>query len=306
MASPFSLTARQKYWVGLIGSLTVGLVLKLLPHWSLYESWSSEWKDLASEAGGALIIAFLLAVLVDAALKEELLTEFARDVSGHIIGNLLPVKLRKHLVDYLEMTLVRDNWRITYTLMPCDTEHYVQVTVSSDYEMENRSSDEQPFEFVIKVEKSWFSVGQNLITMVRVNDEPPVENPNCVEKDGNWVHQMSVRLPAFDKDNPHRFRFRTESVQYFFEQAFSPFISMWPVPGVTVTVNDPMKLYEVAFDPTFKTKNEPKSMRLQSGMQTQWEIKEPILPGQGFFVRWSRKAVPVTAPISVRVRGTAA
>ena len=51
------MTARQKYWLGLTISLTVGLLLKLLPLWSSYQSWSSKWsgelKQFASEAGGA-------------------------------------------------------------------------------------------------------------------------------------------------------------------------------------------------------------------------------------------------------------
>ena len=139
------MTARQKYWIGLLASLIVGLLLKLLPHWGGQQPWSTEWKQFASEAGGALIIAFLLAVLVDAAVKGGLLTEFAKDVSGHIIGNLLPPKLRKHLMDYLEMSLVRDNWNITYTLKPY-RDRYVQVLIFSEYEMENHSSDEQAFD----------------------------------------------------------------------------------------------------------------------------------------------------------------
>lgn len=288
------MTTRKKYWLALLSSLILGLLLKLLPYWPYwptYHSWSTEWQLFTSEVGGALIIAFLLAVLVDAALKKELLTEFAKDVSGHIIGSLLPPKLRKHLVDYLEMSLVRDNWRITYTLMPCGAEPYVQVTVSSDYEMENRSGDEQRFEFVIKVEKSWFTVGQNLITMVRVNDELAITNPPCFEKDGNWVyeHKPPIRLPPYDRDSPRRFRFHTEAVQYFFERAFSPFISMQPVLGATLIVNDPMKLYEVEFDPTFQTEKKLEPMISAEGMRMQWDINEPILPGQGFFVRWSRK-----------------
>src|SRR5258708_28293512 len=138
------MTARQKYWLGLFVSLTAGVSLKLLSslptHAAASSWWSSEWRRFASDAGGAFIIAFLLAILVDSALKEELLTEFAKDVSGHIIGHLLPTKLRKPLLDYLEMSLVRNRWNLTYTLMPCGTQ-YVEVTVLNEYEMENRSGE---------------------------------------------------------------------------------------------------------------------------------------------------------------------
>ena len=78
---------------------------------------------------------------------------------------------------------------------------------------------------------------------------------------------------------------------------------MWPVSKATVTVNDPMKMYDVMFDPTFKTfktKKEPVPMRLQGGTQLRWEGNEPILPGQGFFVRWSKKSTPMAATIPIR------
>jgi hypothetical protein len=295
-------TARQKYWLGIIGSLALALSLKLLlPLWQAYKTWPhEEWKDLAKDVSNACIIAVLLALLVDAALKEELLTKFAKDISGHIIGNLLPLKLRKHLMDYLEMSLVRERWNITYILEPCAPQH-VKVTIMSDYEMENRSGDDQRFQFVMKVEKSWFpNCGQNLITSVRVNDDPETRNPPCVEKDGNWVYEQFVDIPPYEKENPQHFRFRTQSQQYFFESAFSPFISMWPVPDATVTVKDPSTSFEVVLDPTFKPRKAPCRTELGDGVE--WKINEPILPGQGFFVRWSKRSVPAAAP----VRGVAA
>jgi len=208
------MTARQKYWLGLLGSLIVGLSLKLLPHWKRFQSLGTEWTQFTSEAGSALIIAFFLAILVDAALKEELLTEFAKDVSGHIIGNLLPLKLRKHLIEYLEMSLVRDSWNVTYTLEPY-RDRYVRATVLSDFEMENRLSDAQTYQFVIAVEKSWFGPEfQNLVTRVWVNDDLTPQ-PDCIEKNGNWVYERPVTLPPLNRENPQRVRFRTESTQYF-------------------------------------------------------------------------------------------
>jgi|SRR5437773_5205381 len=159
----------------------------------------------------------------------------------------------------------------------------------------------------MKVEKGWFdAVGnENLITNVWVNDQVFLR-PDCVEKDGNWVyeHKPPVKLPPYDKNNPQRFRFRTESVQYFFECAFSPFISMWPVQKTTVTVKYPKDTYGVLLDPTFKPRQAPVQNDLEDG--TQWDINEPILPGQGFFVRWSRRRLSATTPVAPSIRETAA
>jgi len=289
------MTARKKYRLVLFGSLVLGLLLKLPSVWSAV---GIEWKQLASEVGTALIIAFVLAMLVDWAVKKELLTEFARDVSGHIIGQLLPVELREHLRGYLEMSLVRENWNIRYNLKPLPP-HYVEVGVVSDYVMVNRSSDEQTFPFVIKVEKGWYrAVGkENLITMVSANEERR-DQPRCDDEDGHWVHKWPVKLPPYDRDNPQRTRFHAQAVQYFFECAFSPFISMWPVSNTAVTVTYPKDDYDVLLDTTFRPRKALVRNDLQDG--TQWEINEPILPGQGFFVRWSKKSIPMAATIPIR------
>jgi len=294
-----AMNARQKYWLGLIVSLTVGVSLKLLSSLPTHDGppgwWSSEWRRFASEAGGAFIIAFLLAILVDSALKEELLTEFARDVSGHIIGNLLPLRLREHLLGYLGMSLVRERWNITYTLTPCPATQHVKVEVSNNYEMENRSSEEQTFPFTMMVERSFFPTEENRITHVRVNDEVVTVNPeDCQEKGGYVVYESLVKMPPYDKDNPQRrFSFVAKSVQYFFESAILPFISIWPVPEVTVTVLDPTGAYDTLLDPTFETADPPCQTPVDGG--NEWKIKEPILPGQGFILRWSKRIPPAAA-----------
>ena len=70
--------------------------------------------EIPRKIGDALIIAPLLALLVDEAAKTKLLREFSLDVSSHIMGRMLPVKLRDHLTGYLQMFLVRTRWDITY------------------------------------------------------------------------------------------------------------------------------------------------------------------------------------------------
>ena len=290
------MTARQKYWLGLFVSFTAGASLKLLSslptHAAAPSWWSSEWRGFASELGGAFIIASLLAILVDNALKEKLLTEFGTDVQGHIIGHLLPLELRKHLLGYLEMSLVRKRWNVTYTLTPCSTTQHVKVEVLNKYEMENRSSEVRTFPFAMKVEKSFFPTEENRVTYARVNDDAVAVKPEDCKEEGGYVgYEHHVKMPPYDKDNPKRFSFVAKSVQYFFEPAILPFISMWPVAEVTVTVLDPTDSYLTSLDPTFATTN-PVCQNLAPEGGTEWKIKQPILPGQGFILRWSKKIPP--------------
>jgi hypothetical protein len=70
------------------------------------------------------------------------------------------------------------------------------------------------------------------------------------------------------------------------------------VQKATVTVKYPKDIYGVWLDPTFSTRQALVPNDLQDG--TQWDINEPILPGQGFFVRWSKKSIPMAAPVPLR------
>src|SRR5258708_155369 len=62
-----------------------------------------EWLclEVLPKVADALLIAPVLALVVDHAAKHNLLSEFARDVSSHIIGRNLPPSLREHIHSYL-------------------------------------------------------------------------------------------------------------------------------------------------------------------------------------------------------------
>jgi len=57
-----------------------------------------------------MVVAVVLALVVDQAAKRRLLEEFASDVSTHIIGRRLPREFRKHIEQYQEADLIRTSW----------------------------------------------------------------------------------------------------------------------------------------------------------------------------------------------------
>ncbi len=165
--------ATVKYWAIIAGVGTVGLAMAFgpWPEWLMLlrvtVPETSTWVDLIRKVGEALFIGALLAILLDSPIKEKLLTEFAKDVSVHIIGESLPTRLREHLRDYLEMYCVRRNWKITYTMRskPVGDRHYVELTIQSDYDIENRASEPRDYHFSIELEKTWYKeAGESRIT----------------------------------------------------------------------------------------------------------------------------------------------
>src|SRR5262249_35341770 len=119
-----------------------------------------------SGIGEALVIAAVIAYLVDEAAKRRLLKEFAEEVSEHIIGRLLPSGLRERMFQYLTVDFVRSNWTIIYELKvryvtdeaakEKEKEQHVELITQSSYSMENRSPLDKTYTIGYEVMKKWF------------------------------------------------------------------------------------------------------------------------------------------------------
>src|ERR1700741_1252605 len=113
--------------------------------------------EILPKIGEALIIAPVLALLVDEAAKTKILREFSLDVSSHIIGRMLPFELRDHLTGYLQMFLVRTRWDITYFIEKWeDQPGYIRLRTISEYDMKNYSNDPTDYDFKYSVEESQY------------------------------------------------------------------------------------------------------------------------------------------------------
>lgn len=308
--------AKTKYWVGLIGAMVVGGLLALTPapHWVVVLFFlppPSPLEELLRKLGDALFIGGVLALLVDKALKEKLLTEFAHDISHHIIGKLLPAEVRDHLLVYLQTSFVRTEWRITCEIRPQAGTEYVQLNTKIEYRVENRASNEQDYPFRVKVEKSWYPGPANSIERLSYGDGLKENSELVLDTDyyhddghGNIEYTRPIKIaPAAPGVAPKEFR--ADFIQHYWKNAFSPYYALALVKTTTVIVKSPPDQFDIGLDLTFdKNPSSPDSKVLRNldGLtERTWVIKKPMLPGQGFFLRWTRIELATLPGVSSRL-----
>jgi hypothetical protein len=264
------------------------------------------WRILAG-VGEAMAIAAVIAAVVDEAAKRKVLKEFAEDISTHIVGRLLPPPLREHIHQYLTVDFVRYNWEITYTLEVLKSNpEFVKLETKSVYEMENRSPFERQYTIAYEVEESWVpQIGSTRITFLKARDlkdqvdlfELGPANPQLkVKNEHGYVklcldESMRVHMPAYDPTSQHRCRFEVRSEEYFRNSFLVSFETFHPVLGTTLTVSYPQEKLKTALYLSFGSADAALEDPIDGGKK--WTIQQPILPGQGFNVRWD----PVAASI---------
>jgi hypothetical protein len=249
--------------------------------------------EILKKIGEAMIIAPVLAVLVDNAAKTKLLREFSLDVSLLVLGRLLPDRLREHLDRYMKMLLVRTRWEITYEIEKWpDQDGFVKLTTISEYDMKNFSERATDYDFRYSVEESQYDkIGGTQITLVRLlpdtfEGEELAKNIKTGNNYKTFTKTMEL-LPHRGQGKP-TYTFRAESVECFRESAFSPFFTFYPVMNAVLRVWYPETI-KVSLELTYDdleigAKSEPIVQGQRKG--TMWTIFGPILPGQGFVVRW--------------------
>lgn len=253
--------------------------------------------------GDALFIAGVLALLVDTALKEKLIAEFVEDVSAHIIGELLPLGLRDHIRRYLKMPFVRTEWTITIVIDRIPGKQNVQLTVTSDYVMQNLTREKQIYHFVVAAEKSWFpDLPKSRIQSVKF-DHRELKGKDLDEKDdrhGNITFGQDVKFPPDGHAGASK-SFQAIIQQTYWENSFCPFDAKSLVMKTTVIVVSLMGEFEIELDLTSEARV-PEAARAKGKTVEQWTwvIDEPMLPGQGLYVRWEpRKKIGALSSVSV-------
>jgi hypothetical protein len=261
--------------------------------------------DLLERLGDALVIAAIVGGVIEQTILKKDLPEQARNFFINYFGRLLPKELQKRLRSYLEISLVRTSWDISYTI-----EHwkerpgYLKLETAMDYVMENRSEEVQQYHFIYEVEDSLCpEISQTAITYVRIN----TDNYNATQLEQLVTATNGYQL--FKPDAPvdmepstgskhSTYSFHAESVECFKGVIISPFWALYPVMKTTFTIWHPEDL-QVLFDVTLGdvdkvTTQEPMTAGTRKGIR--WTINEPILPGQGFHVRCNLKRPAQSGP----------
>lgn len=244
--------------------------------------------------GEALVVAQVIIVTVDQAAKAKLLQEFAKDVSGHIIGKHLPVELRVHIMKLLEAPFVRTKWEIIYTIStwPGQSEYWRLVT-ESGYEIENVSDTEQKFLFFYSLEESFAPhIGRSQIT--RLKAEASTSHKIFFDYPQDGV------VPVEFRDNYYRVErevsispgthceFTSEAEQCFRIDSTLPFVARYPVLSTNLVVNYPTDKLDVFLELSSGSPDED-TVCLKREIGKRWAFKKPLLPGQSFVLRVSKK-----------------
>ena len=125
--------------------------------------WSMPW-TLLEKVGEAMIIAAVLAFIVDKALKRELLSEVTRDALSVAAGHTLPDPIKEAIADIIQQPYARKNFVIEFTLTELpENPHHVKLHMHTSYEVISlthgrqeyvvRSSIERPQNIIVEDSK---------------------------------------------------------------------------------------------------------------------------------------------------------
>jgi hypothetical protein len=290
------MSTRAKFLLTLGLATGVGLYLVMWP----WERWPAivglpltpdSLRRSLEQIGEALLTAALLAVMVDKAVKRELLEEFAREVSHHIIGHRLPTQLRDHVLRYLTADVIRTDWDITYTIEPIDTRpDFVRLTTLNKCVLQNTTSREKKYCHSYYVERSWApEIGESSIKTLALSSVFPGE---CFElrpgrgleeriEDNFVVASREITLPP---NSSGQYVCFSESVEYFPVSFDAIFVATVPVLRTTVTIYYPRTALNV--DLNLTCDGAPRRIELANG--TQWLIDMPLIHGHSIVTRWGR------------------
>jgi hypothetical protein len=294
----------SKLTVTLILLLLLGLVLAVvcatLVHVTPSASpWLVAILELFERFGDALAIAAIVGGVIERIAFQKELLERSRDFFIRYFGRLLPSELQKRLRDYLEISIIRTEWNISY-----DIEHwpdkpgYLRLITESRYTMENRSEQQQTCRFLYEVENSLCpEIAETCITGIRLindeYDEDVLKDEHLIKSERGYqiFERSDITLPPFKKIGRGVYEFEARSVECFKGVIVSPFWSVYPVIKTKFSIKHPQDV-EVFFEVTFgdtSEMTEKKERSENSRKETVWTITKPILPGQGFEVRCNLK-----------------
>jgi hypothetical protein len=261
--------------------------------------------DLLERLGDALVIAAIVGGVIEQTILKKDLPDQARNFFINYFGRLLPKELQKRLRSYLEITLVRTKWDITYTISHWDGRpDYLKLETIMDYEMENRSEEVQQYNFIYEVEDSLCPhISPTAITSVRVD----TDNYNATQLSklvtaarGYQIFKPAapVSMEPSTGSRHSSYSFHAESIECFKGVIVSPFWALYPVMKTKFTIWYPDDV-EVLFDVTLGdvdevTTRDPVAEGAKKG--TRWIINEPVLPGQGFHLRCNLKPPAKSRP----------
>lgn len=164
--------------------------------------------------------------------------------------------------------------------------------------MENRSSSSRDYNCQFDLEASLFPLvgkasirkvtGTNLVDGKGNFTFPDPGDPELkpVETESSVRFSKHVMIPA--RQGSPAFEFHSEAEEYLPDGSIVPYFAKFPVLSMTLIVHYPVDQMSVFVDLSFGDLAEPTILDGRKGKK--WEFNKPMLPGQGFTVRFATKA----------------
>jgi hypothetical protein len=113
--------------------------------------------DLPEKLGGELIVACVLALVVDRYIKKKFAEEVTRDLLSFAAGHSLEDSIRKKISELIRAAYVRRNFVIQFRLEDVATD-LVRVTMTTTYEVKNLADDRPRYAVRSSIEASRWSM----------------------------------------------------------------------------------------------------------------------------------------------------
>lgn len=307
------MTDRRKLLL-LRANLVAGGLFLLAPPWKEWLTgmhvspvWSESIGGMLRGVGEAFIVALVLELVVDPHLKSKLVREIIEEVTPRtvplILAHLLPPKIFRYIEEQLLLAkLVRTSWNITYRIALVDKNpDVVKLETESRYEMANLASSPATYPAVYEVERPTIAgVGLTEITEVTVHNlldkSLLFQYPGCDPKDapkpvgGLVKFSREFEIPVHTTRSALEFVFH--STEYFRVGSIVPFFAKYLTELTTLRVFYPKDKLQVIVDFPANQDSElqpkPDSHADNIHGDDYYEFPKPILPGQGFTVRFPK------------------
>lgn len=296
----FRMSHRRRYRIALLACFLLGLVLRSVVGPKLGALIPGELGamilDMAGKAGDALMLAPILAILVEITAAKELLSTFAENVSHHIIGRFLPRPLREHIFKYLTIDFVRRRWEVSYVIDDSQcAPGFIQLISWSSSEIENVSSTSETFNCETEAEtRNTCLRSSPIVRQVKVVEGEQVRMEYRFEERGEPDEHLGL-TPDSDflkfKEGisvaPGAIiRQEVETVECFPHRYEAWWVSLWPTLELAVRVLYPKDRFEADLYLSFA--DHKRAIKTETENGAQWNIKVPMLLGQGFSIAWHR------------------
>jgi len=288
----------RRFWGIVVRTAIVGLLLISIPFLVEADPHSrlQVVLGLLERLGDALLIAVILAVFIERSIGNEHFNQLIVD----IFGRKLPPELVDHLLTYFRWDFVRQDWSIEYLIQPVEGKSgEFTLTAISSYWMENRSARRQSYHYRYSVELGHETSTETEIRAATIANIKlsPDEIKSRVKREGGYVRLPGEAvLEPFEDDTSSKYEFHSESIQGFRGEKVSPYWALHPVVGTTFKVYYPEESFTVVFDATFEDHSGGGVLlndRKPEGLVgRKWEIRTPILRGQGFIIRCTHADPP--------------